>query len=132
MEAKELRIGNYYAIAETQGIVYTKVKELKYNKFGNLSSGNHNLELAAKPIPLTEEWLLKFGGNTDNENTPYLSLYKYSDLRLYCITVDGEVVGVQKCKSNYMPISNYRHIKYVHQLQNLYFALLGEELTLKE
>ena len=24
------------------------------------------------------------------------------------------------------------HIKYVHQLQNLYFALTGEELTIKD
>lgn len=30
------------------------------------------------------------------------------------------------------PLSEYKQIEYVHQLQNLYFALTGEELTIKE
>jgi hypothetical protein len=80
---------------------------------------------SVKPIPLTEEWLLKFGfdktlnqyktvtsiNKGNSENIPFIVLYldnefQYDDLRF---------------RTN---------LKYVHQLQNLYFALTNEELKL--
>ena len=65
-----------------------------------------------KPIPLTEEWLLKFGFRESNK---YLFKYK---------------LGLKKRGDNYF--YDNISIKHVHQLQNLYFALTGEELTLKQ
>jgi len=71
-----------------------------------------------EPIPLTEEWLLKFGfeikqGRFGNEYWGKINLYTSSDKKIvFCF--DGYLKG----------------IKYVHQLQNLYFALTGNELTL--
>jgi len=76
-----------------------------------------------KPIPLTEEWLLKFGFERMPTNSEYD--YKLDDFHL---NVDPDlengywVDGLGLMKS----------IQYVHQLQNLYKALSNEELTIKQ
>jgi hypothetical protein len=87
---------------------------------------NVNVSLdEVKPIPLNEEWLLKMG-------------FEYIEV--------GEEVYEQKWLLNMREIlwgpaseGNYYHsflnggeVKYLHQLQNLYFALTGEELTINE
>jgi len=106
MEAKDFRIGNY--VQFPSGSIY-KV-DMLYDDFLSL--------LYWTPIPLTEEWLLKFGfeikqGRFGNEYFGKINLYTASDKKIvFCY--DGYLKG----------------IKYVHQLQNLYFALTGNELTL--
>ena len=67
MEAKELRIGNYYQYAGNSGIVTTRLKGIKINEFGFYSDlDGTNLEIC-KPIPLTEEILLKCGFENHNK-----------------------------------------------------------------
>lgn len=73
------------------------------------------------PIPLTEEWLLKLGMKKDGYD--YWSGPVYFEL---AECRDGEYI-------NSVNSHEYDHgikIKYVHSLQNLYFALTGEELKL--
>jgi len=74
---------------------------------------------AIKPIPLTEEWLLKFGFDKDVDDF-YLDI----NTVLFVSYNDDEFVHL---KSNHL--ETIASIKYVHQLQNLYFALTGSELT---
>jgi hypothetical protein len=88
-----------------------RVQELKGKK-----------SLTYKPVSLTEEWLLKFGFErmADNlyEKNP-LSISFPSTVEITCAhTWQTALVGYD--------------ISYVHQLQNLYFALTGEELTIKK
>jgi hypothetical protein len=67
-------------------------------------------------IPLTEEWLLRLGVNrqTSNHHTVY-----HNDRVLFQLYNGALVIeGIS------MPLK----LEYVHQLQNLYFALTGEEL----
>jgi len=68
------------------------------------------------PIYLTKEWLLRFGFKASNSGEVYM--------------LNG--FHVFTCDNNewksFFRLSPY---KYVHQLQNLYFALTGEELTIK-
>jgi hypothetical protein len=76
------------------------------------------------PIPLTEEWLVKFGFDcVDGYDDHY---YNLTNLELG-ITLDSlrpfKEVNVDGTKV---------YVKHVHQLQNLYFALTGEELIIKE
>lgn len=73
-----------------------------------------------KPIELTEEWLLKFGFTRQPWGLVIGSLL-FKDKN-------------HECKELTLEIGNgFRTtVKYVHQLQNLYFALTGEELTIKE
>jgi len=108
MEIKQLRIGNYVDLSEGfsvhNDILTVSIKNIGwYNEF--------------KPIPLTEEWLIKFGFEILNKN----AIYNY--LLLYWNIKDEEYDFVREGKAT--------TIKYIHQLQNLYFALTEEELTIK-
>lgn len=76
-------------------------------------------------IPLTEEWLLKFGFEEAKNIIPIynlglISIYLESDSY-----PEGMVYFNSWCIIKKKP-------KYVHQLQNLYFALTGEELVLSK
>ena len=107
MEAKDLRIGNY--VVDKFGKTF-QIKELHYKK-----------TVKRKPIPLTEEWLIKFG--FDKEEDYYVSVlgYDFGEIKIYP-SPNGFFFqeGVIQ-----------QHIKYVHKLQNLYFALTNKELTIK-
>lgn len=75
------------------------------------------------PIPLTEEWLVKFGFEINKHHfTKWIN-----ETNTFIIMFDDR-------KKNYFicdcPIDC--NIKFVHQLQNLYFALTGEELEIKK
>lgn len=67
----------------------------------------HNGRTEYNPIPLTEEILLECGLDTID---PILICNSDSD----CVY-----------------LSDLPHVKYLHQLQNLYFALRGEELNVE-
>jgi len=88
-----------------------------------------------KPIPLTEEWLVKFGGEKESSFFRFGG-YFYFDKKLFIEEILGEEVLANTDESkqysgyHYFQV-NQSEIKYVHQLQNLYFALTGEELQLK-
>lgn len=77
------------------------------------------------PIPLTEEWLEKFGF-VDCSDCVSLELNEPYQRILLLHNEWPLLLEIDSCR---MPIFN---LKYVHQLQNLFFALVGEELTIKE
>jgi len=81
-----------------------------------------------KPIPLTEEWLFKFGFKT--RTTENISVQYF--IGENPITGDW-LFDIIWLKGDEYPFyrNGFFKIKYVHQLQNLYFALTGEELTIK-
>ena len=106
MDAKELRIGNYILF----GVINEPIKIT-----GGIDEKNTTIQMA-KPIPLTEEWLLKFGFSKYgrlNTNDNFKLIYDY-DLSTFYL----DDIGLE--------------LKHVHQLQNLYFALTGKELTIKQ
>ena len=74
------------------------------------------------PIPLTEEILLKFGF----EKTANPRELKYGG---YSILLLNEIRFVI---CNYMENPPSVKVSTVHQLQNLFFALTGQELPLKK
>lgn len=82
-----------------------------------------------KPIPLTEEWLLKMGfeKRIDRKYERFsvgkfeLEYYSHSD-----DVIDGFYFYCEHVKSGDVKIP------HIHQLQNLYFAITGEELTIKK
>ena len=75
-----------------------------------------------RPIPLTEQWLLDFGFGKDD----FCGMYVSYELNLIKIIHDN--------KNNTLLVDNLigkkLFVEYAHQLQNLYFALTGEELQL--
>lgn len=128
MKANELRVGNYY----TTGIEVKGSREAKLNLMDDrmvqltldhllVLSGIPEWLFAIHPIPLTEEWLKKFG--LKNEITLDEDQEEHAVWRL------GNFILIDEWNSgHYTPHedSTYR-IEYVHQLQNLYFALTGKE-----
>jgi hypothetical protein len=81
-----------------------------------------------EPIPLTEEWLVKFGFE-DRIETGVCIAYHYGHNP---ITNDWmiELIKIHE-DSFYFYKNGHFKIVFVHQLQNLYFALTGEELIVK-
>lgn len=73
-----------------------------------------------EPIPLTELWRLKFGlkGSSD-ENVD-----KITNVRFYNNTLTAEFIIKKGVDGVYY---NGRLYQYVHQYQNLYYALTGYE-----
>lgn len=110
MKATELRFGVWVTDTYANGERYetqVTIKQLEYP---------HNCE----GIPLSEEWLLKSGFE---QYTP--SYFQRGDISVDGSFRDYVLVIIGNAESFKIKI------KYVHQLQNLYFALIGEELTIK-
>ena len=107
MKATELRIGNYIDYTTEREIV---TMQTTYEYIRLIHNGNKNF----KPIPLTEEWLLKFGFEYVNHTFRH---------HKFCINLHENEL--------YVLTETHRvYIQHVHQLQNLYFALTNEELIL--
>lgn len=139
LTARDLRIGNLVNSPIQNEIVKLVAIEqgnrpITLGKDGTSSfSGFDCLE----GIPLTEEWLLKFGFEkviTDTEDAygidynlevPDICYISYSD-DFSCAIYGSEYAS----KNSIGAVPNWNSIKYVHGLQNLYFALTGEELTI--
>lgn len=109
MKANELRIDN---------IVYFQGRVVNVPRIDcNLSNNVY------EPIPLTEEWLLKLGF----EKVEDINKDTYPDYKIKGMLIHSNVHG-NYVLGNYSPIC---FINNVHQLQNIYFALMGEELEIK-
>lgn len=113
MKANELRIGNYFLWRGMCGTVNT-ISEKWITEQTNL--GRFFYE-DIEPIPLTEEWLVKFG------------FEQYNNTNHYFYTNTKFIVKINSDTGYLFGGIDHEPIKYVHQLQNLYFALTNEELT---
>jgi hypothetical protein len=88
---------------------------------GTIHSGCRDLDI--DPIPLTEEWLKRFGFKWCGliSKGRFLTLY----------TPCGKALVYKDSYIKFVGVTIETPIQYVHQLQNLYFTLTGEELILK-
>lgn len=122
MKANELRIGNFvYFYDEVKTIESISIRlRPDVGHFGLNGIEYPQKGFHLKPIPLTEEWLLKFGFIKDNDGCLVKNkcMYWLKDGRL-------------QLAFGYAPLIN-TPCKYVHQLQNIYFSLKGEELDTKQ
>lgn len=116
IKASELRLGNF--VYEGRNTVKVAPVHIVDQSVSDLRGDNHLL-----PIPLTEEILLKCG---------------FDDLGQFGFGIGGFHV---ESTANFRGTFNYSYcyrvisreiapIKHLHQLQNLYFALTGEELKI--
>jgi hypothetical protein len=116
IKANELRIGNYYdQFGHTHQVTWVVIKDLE---------SAPKDQLWCKPIPLTEEWLIRFGGIRSANN--WLIADK---IELAYITTDEyyEFEWQSPCMNwSIVPV------KYVHQLQNIFYNLFQIELITTE
>jgi len=124
MKEIELRIGNWF-------IEKGEVKQF---------DGDFYHLLECTPIPLNTNWLEKFGfeKNKDKRWMRGKSRYAIFYSEYYATGEDNSMWRIEYHDTDYGR-NEYKdcnqwgdRIKYVHQLQNLYFALTGEELTIKD
>ena len=119
MKASEIRIGIH--IIDVFNPNKPIERQIDFDDLAMLENyKNHPLPF--KPIPLTEEWLLKFGFE-ESENCYELEIN--GSISIFFagylgVMIDGVFSFLDKDQF------------YVHQLQNLYFALTNKELTLKQ
>ena len=113
MKSTELRIGNIIT-----GLSIEKVEWLGDQVVNLYSIGGYS------PIELTEEWLIKFGFKRVQEDK-YGCHYENKECWIY-LTHSGFEIEII---TSYGRFNLSRTYKYVHQLQNLYFAITGQELS---
>jgi hypothetical protein len=111
----ELRIGNLFIGYDD------KVFELSLQHYNILWCDVSIDEIIKSPIPITEEWLLKFGFEEQMRWTYKINLNGNLNLVYY--------VGEKGVSINNKQYSDFQ-CTYTHQLQNIYFSLTGKELTL--
>jgi len=134
MKASELRIGNLVKDQSDKNRVWSVVGisniTIDVRDLGGTSEHPQLCEFI-QAIPLTEEWLLKFGFKNvegwgfeipitehGGDGACVIALYHG---QYYIIPADGPTIG------HWINAP----IQYIHQLQNLYLALTGEELEIK-
>lgn len=138
MKVRGLRIGNYISgiyingdcseydsyeekeeLCEVVGIDSVGFSESNIWVAGLEKSGIENYD-SFEPIPLTEQWLIDFGFE---KNSITQGKFNKKEWQIF-LQPDGNhifrIVGMSLC-----------NCKYVHELQNLFFALTGKELEVK-
>ena len=109
MKPQELRIGNWlYRKGDNENMYevdWITIKEA------------HNYQ----PIPITEEWLEKFG-------------FCHDGIMWFVKDGFGYSFEDQRCNWEFLPnrFNELPFLDNVHQLQNLYYSLTSQELKLKE
>lgn len=110
IKAEELRIGNW---------VYDGFQHFQITASDILIIADKHNGLFIQPIPLTEEWLVRFGATTYEFDNGQPNQYRIGE-DLYVIR-DGVITDYGTSVK----------LPFVHTLQNLYFAKRGKELTLQ-
>ena len=134
MICRQLRYGNFVMTGKVESVAFEICASgITHDSLSRDIVAGHCEWSHVEPIPLTEEWLVKFG---------FVETVSASGL-FYNVNIGVEKDGggwswsfrqvhIELGKRTSTFYHHILQIQYVHQLQNLYFALTGEELTLKQ
>lgn len=130
---RSLRIGNYLSEGEVIeiGETYFRIESKSMSTF-------HSNCIDITPIPLTSEWLLKFGFEERPKNTFKNIALPYYCLNGVCLFFNESppdntyLMGYGFNHSSDYYVATARWVDSVHELQNYYYALTGEELTIQD
>lgn len=115
MRVEELRVGNFVRhegnVKEIANIIGKVSKSVEFMSWKKVHISN------IEPIELTEEILLKCGF----EPTYFVSNNKLASYRIY---------NIDFLNPDFTLVWFKTKIEYLHQLQNLYFALTNKELEI--
>jgi hypothetical protein len=134
----DLRIGNWINVKcvapELKGIDGWDAQPANIYNIQGLLKGDP--DFMYEPIPLTEEWLLKLGFEKDGFNAfnKSIALHK-RQYKVLCFS--GDYLFLREANTDLRHEDSLctlwnKDIKkqfYVHELQNLYYALTGKELV---
>lgn len=114
IQADELMIGNYVMDKYPSGKPF--LHKLNEAGLANILIDPYD-QKEISPIPITKQWLLDFGFEIRQTNGGFEEWKKEGFYLL-----DGRVPLISR---------KFPSIEHIHQLQNLYFALTGEQLKKK-
>lgn len=121
LKARELRIGNlvYFMHTTTPEVIQITPRFFSSLAGGQTfdeqkKSGESELPEQWQPIGLTEDWLIKFGFE--------MGAHGFDRIK-------GDFIVTLEYEFYYKNL-RLQEIQYIHQLQNIFFALSGEELIL--
>lgn len=115
MEVKDLRIGNY--IREERSPYFTKVD------FDTLQSIHYRRNMMYREIPLTDELVIRLGFKLNKNGNYVLGNYILAEV------LEGGWFFVYD--DFHYETTNSKVIKYVSELQNLFYFLSDQELILE-
>lgn len=139
IKANELRIGNLFhpinrrrEIHLPSSFIIIQIATIglfksEYFKIGESHDQEGSRTIShtdLSPIRLTEDWFHNLGFTLDYKEHQYLK-YRKAEVELWGDFQNGFFLLNGKNMTNWS-----RTYKYVHELQNLFFALTGEDLTL--
>jgi hypothetical protein len=131
MKASELRIGNLLEFSN--GIQPTKTVTVGRRFFSSASiekeDGDFEITGYYKPIALNEIWLQKLGFKKKGSEW---KLFPCAEVQIIVFNendYNGVMFYTRTIHTDYTPIYCGSQINYVHQLQNLYYALTSVELS---
>jgi hypothetical protein len=113
IDPKELRIGNFIYCNTTHRIVEVQWVHADFKKLD--------------PIPLTEDWLIKFGFEKKDSGYVKEGFNTIADYGSQHVSLHE---GGAQLEFGYY--ENQLDCSFVHSLQNLYYAIMGEDLTIRE
>jgi hypothetical protein len=130
IKATELRIGNWVLVCGVEIVIFSMAPTTNGRTWGfNLFEGempsfyDHECE----PIPLTPEILERCG---------FEEIYKSDFTIRFDYKLNGKIGAGWNLINGHFHVryigEKFTHVKHLHQLQNLYFALTGRELEIKE
>lgn len=124
VKTNELRIGNKLIFQRNETtreivtVAWISDDSIGYNEQHEASYPHSPKDFDG--IPLTQEWLLKF------------RFEKVDHINGYSFFINKAKIAIYEHKTEYKGYYLDNHCKYVHQLQNLFFALTGKGLELNE
>ena len=130
IKAEELRVGNWYTSTKWQHPVMCQLSDIAeiHHRLEGAEEKYANVDEIFQPIPLTEEWLLSFGFCGEiNPRGRCGNFYLDYNAESGC---HGMVIWYQQGSWCFSYHNRMMNVKYVHQLQSLYFLLNNKELTI--
>lgn len=137
IKPNELRIGNLIFCKTTKSLATVASPHpgqvIANFKYENVTADFVHCDLTElEPIAITPEWLERCGfvkkeNKTQIDGIEMTFHINESTYFSSCGGIDGGLYILCLCRGNYFA----NNLQHLHQLQNLYFALTGEELTIK-
>lgn len=143
IQANQLRIGNWVYrcfypndLFQIRSISEDRVHSINTVEVDTNSNTIYSSDCSLSdlnPIPLTEEWLLKFGFIKDEDELFNITTFGVEGFSINTYTNwHNEEPEVPHYWLRHYQSGTTPKLHFVHQLQNLYFALTGLELFLQQ
>ncbi len=123
-QATQLRVGNLFRFISTDSI--EQVADIRTAGI-KTPTINNVLITDIEPIPLNEDWLVKLGFTKERNSIDSADLFIKKDI-VFVLTGEHYTVSWNSVTINLIPAK----VKFVHELQNLFYCLTGTELTLTD